>query len=384
MAKRFVCGGLFGAALVAVAWWIASRTPATPTPNAAQPKLPIDWSLTKEFPTIPDPDGGPETPAERLTLQVEEGWLVVRLEAADGRLQWHIVLARATEPAPPAVEVDSKFRSVDVRYGPYFVRENAGRLRVYREKKTSAAPAWPLPKADPEEKPFGFANNLRMGQAGDWFWLTAGAVPDRPDVRIRFQHVSLRDKGHGYQGFLGGLAYAFCGSEGKCFDEGDLLTARRVPPYEAEATLRYRKVRAEFGTKPPPALDGATWFNTSAPLTLDRLRGKVVLLDFWGKWCGPCVAKLPAVQALHDKFKDRGLVVIGVHSADQHDGLAAFLTERKVTVPVLIDSGKTASRYLIEAWPAYFLIDKSGKVVSGFTSQPPTAERIEALLSDGS
>lgn len=144
----------------------------------------------------------------------------------------------------------------------------------------------------------------------------------------------------------------------------------------AEAEVRLKKL----GGKPAPALDAGRWLNAPDGLKLDGLKDKVVLVDFWGQWCGPCVEKLPRVEELHAKFKDRGLVVIGVHSADRSDKLDEFLKANKVSFPVVIDRGETATRYGVEAWPTYFLIDKTGKVVWGFSNEPPAADRIEQLL----
>jgi thiol-disulfide isomerase/thioredoxin len=163
-------------------------------------------------------------------------------------------------------------------------------------------------------------------------------------------------------------------------DEGDLLVATRTLIPEALAELQVRKVKRELFEKPAPALDARQWLNTAQDLSLDRLKGKVVLLDFWGQWCIPCVKKLPHSEAMHIKFKDRGLLVIGVHSADQSEKLEEFLKTKRVSFPVMIDRGETAKRYVISAWPTYFLIDKTGKVVWGFADEPPTAKQIEELL----
>jgi thiol-disulfide isomerase/thioredoxin len=163
-------------------------------------------------------------------------------------------------------------------------------------------------------------------------------------------------------------------------DEGDLLVAELTSMPEVEHALLVKKIRKEIGTKPAPALAARQWLNAPGGLDLDKLRGKVVLLDFWGTWCGPCVAKLPRTEELHQKYKDRGLVVIGVHSENGGEKVADFLKEKEYTFPVAIDTGDTAARYAIEAWPTYFLIDKAGKVAWGFEHNPPKEDRIEELL----
>jgi thiol-disulfide isomerase/thioredoxin len=352
--------------------------------QTAPPGLPANWSMVKELPAVLESAGIAAIPAEKLLLRVDNGWLVVRLESGDGTLQWQVVLARATDAGPPVVNTKPNLHSIDVQYGPYLVRENFGRLRIYRERKTKDAPSWSVPTLPGTLKERFSAGDLRLTRFSEWFWITAGPAIEKSDVCIRFQHDSLRDAGCGVQNWENVLYYAFCGYEAKCYEESDLLTCRRVSLGEAEAVLQKRKFKAEFANKPAPALDGSKWFNTPAPLALEGLKGKVVLLDFWGKWCGPCVAKLPVSQRLYDKYKGQGLVVIGVHSANDHESLDEFLKQKAVTFPVVIDSGKTASRYLIELWPTYFLIDRSGKPVSGFASEPPTAERIAQMLGSAS
>ena len=80
--------------------------------------------------------------------------------------------------------------------------------------------------------------------------------------------------------------------------------------------------------KPAPELDGVTWLNTDKPqMTLADFRGKYVLLDFWTTWCGPCHADFPGVRLLHDLYKDKGFVIIGVH--DNSMPLAAIQADVK-------------------------------------------------------
>jgi thiol-disulfide isomerase/thioredoxin len=66
--------------------------------------------------------------------------------------------------------------------------------------------------------------------------------------------------------------------------------------------------------KPAPQASAATWVNVAEgeEPTPDRLRGKVVMIEFWGTWCAPCVRAMPRVQELHDRYRDRGLVVLAI------------------------------------------------------------------------
>lgn len=117
-------------------------------------------------------------------------------------------------------------------------------------------------------------------------------------------------------------------------------------------------------------------------ITLSELRGKIVLLDFWGAWCGPCRKKLPDTQKVYDKFKGQGLVVIGIHSSFGTEKTASFLAENNYTFPTGIDTGHIAKDYGVSGWPTCFLIDKEGRLVWGPRHALPSENQIEALLRD--
>ena len=99
--------------------------------------------------------------------------------------------------------------------------------------------------------------------------------------------------------------------------------------------------------------------------TLAKLRGNVVVLEFWGTWCRPCVERMPYTQRLHETYKDRGLVVIAIHSRADGGKASAFVQKHHYTFPVAIDSGKTARQYAVGTYPSYFLIDQKGCLVWG-------------------
>jgi len=132
--------------------------------------------------------------------------------------------------------------------------------------------------------------------------------------------------------------------------------------------------------KIPPPLHISKWFGS--PVTLEDLNGKVVLLDFWGAWCGPCLRWLPHTQQLYDKYNKMGLQVIGIHSLRDSESAGEFLSENNYTFLAGIDTGETASNYAVAAWPTYYLIDKNGRLTWGPKHAPPSENQIESLLKD--
>ena len=129
-----------------------------------------------------------------------------------------------------------------------------------------------------------------------------------------------------------------------------------------------------------PALSVSKWIGE--PITLEQLKGKVVLLDFWGNWCGPCRAKLPRTQELHDKYKDKGLEVIGIHSLQASEKAADFINENNYTFRTGLDTNETADSYKITGWPTYYLIDKQGNLAWGPEHSAPPEDLIKALLAE--
>ncbi len=118
-----------------------------------------------------------------------------------------------------------------------------------------------------------------------------------------------------------------------------------------------------------PKLDGGIqWFN-SKPLTLQELKGKVVLVDFWTYSCINCIRTLPHIKSWYAKYKDKGLVVIGVHTPEfafegQPKNVQAALGKFGITYPVVMDNNfKIWNSFSNKYWPAHYLINRDGKVV---------------------
>jgi cytochrome c biogenesis protein CcdA/thiol-disulfide isomerase/thioredoxin len=140
---------------------------------------------------------------------------------------------------------------------------------------------------------------------------------------------------------------------------------------EKSATLvvnatKSRPVLADEG--PMPELNGAVAWLNSPPLSRDSLRGKVVLIDFWTYSCINCLRTLPYVEGWAAKYKDAGLVVIGVHTPEfaferDQANVEKAVRDLKINYPVAIDSDhKIWQAFNNEYWPAHYLVDGKGRI----------------------
>ena len=97
-------------------------------------------------------------------------------------------------------------------------------------------------------------------------------------------------------------------------------------------------------------------------VTLAEFKGKVVLLDFWATWCGPCREELPALQRIHRDLADKDVVVLALDAKEEKDVVAKFIEKQKYTFPVLLTPSEVLDGYRIHAYPSVFAIDKNGLV----------------------
>ena len=121
--------------------------------------------------------------------------------------------------------------------------------------------------------------------------------------------------------------------------------------------------------------------------TLPSLRGKIVWLDFCASWCGPCRASFPVMDRIYNKYKARGLVVLGVSVDDDAQKWQSFVEKTGVTFPVVRDAQhKLVSSAGIENMPTSFLIDATGHIVAvyhgfkGAETEAAVEQEIESLL----
>lgn len=139
----------------------------------------------------------------------------------------------------------------------------------------------------------------------------------------------------------------------------------------------------------PDFIAGGQWFN-SKPLTMGELRGNVVLVDFWTYTCINCIRTLPYIKSWHEKYKDKGLVIVGVHTPEfefekNPENVKKAIKDFGIEYPVMQDNDfATWTAYANHYWPAKYLVNQEGKIVYthfGEGDYDETEEKIQELLS---
>jgi len=123
------------------------------------------------------------------------------------------------------------------------------------------------------------------------------------------------------------------------------------------------------------------------PLSVSALKGKVVLVDFWATWCGPCVGELPNVRAIYEKYHGSGFDIIGVSLDKDRVALDAFLKAQNVTWPQYFDGqgwqNQLAQKYGIDSIPATFLLGRDGKIIAKGLRGEALGQAVEKALAGG-
>lgn len=165
------------------------------------------------------------------------------------------------------------------------------------------------------------------------------------------------------------------------------LIARLAKP----AAPQHTTVAAETGLPMMPSISDAThWFN-SPPLTSESLRGKVVLVDFWTYSCINCLRTLPYLKAWDEKYRDQGLVIIGVHTPEfafekDQRNVGQAIRDLGIKYPVAMDNQYAIwNAYNNQYWPAHYLIDAQGHIRDqhfGEGAYDETERMIQTLLKE--
>jgi thiol-disulfide isomerase/thioredoxin len=148
-----------------------------------------------------------------------------------------------------------------------------------------------------------------------------------------------------------------------------------------------------LGGESAPSLEGGgPWFNTKRqPLTLSALRGKVIAVEMWTAGCENCLNVLPYLRQWNARYRDRGLVVVGVHSPEfAHERSVQYvqeaITRLGITYPVVMDNDhRIWNAYHNNYWPALYLIDKKSQIRYSHVGEGAygvTEQMIKQLLAE--
>ena len=152
------------------------------------------------------------------------------------------------------------------------------------------------------------------------------------------------------------------------FEEGAFKfndTGLKLASEEEGANQKYWDARLTVGADPfafsTKTLDGK-------PISLESYKGKVVLLDFWATWCGPCVAALPELQATYKKYHAQGLEVVGISFDEDKSALTSFIKDKKMAWPQVFDGKgwgtEIGALYGVKAIPFVLLVGRDGKIAA--------------------
>ncbi|HEX9163791.1 MAG TPA: TlpA disulfide reductase family protein [Thermoanaerobaculia bacterium] len=102
----------------------------------------------------------------------------------------------------------------------------------------------------------------------------------------------------------------------------------------------------------------------SGTVSLHDLRGKVVYVDFWASWCGPCRQSFPWMSSMSEKYAKDGLVIVAVNLDKDVDAAGSFIQEYTPPFTIAFDpAGKTAEAFGVEAMPSSFIVSRTGKIM---------------------
>jgi thiol-disulfide isomerase/thioredoxin len=159
-----------------------------------------------------------------------------------------------------------------------------------------------------------------------------------------------------------------------------------VPAIYLEGDARKRARLANFDLCPEsPALGAMTQWNNTESLgegrSLAEFKGKIVVLDFWATWCGPCIQSIPKNNEIAKEYADDGVVLIGVCHKDGGEKMVETIRSKKIEYPCVLDAkGEANAAFKVDGYPDYVIIDREGRVRGADVQNGQVQNAIEYLL----
>jgi cytochrome c biogenesis protein CcmG/thiol:disulfide interchange protein DsbE len=145
-----------------------------------------------------------------------------------------------------------------------------------------------------------------------------------------------------------------------------------------------RALAADVAAGKAPAAPGFTLrrLDRTGTVSLSSLRGRVVVLNFWASWCGPCKHEAPLLEAASRRYRRDGVVVVGIDSQDFASDARSFTRRFRLDYANLHDGpGEVSARYGVQGFPETWFVDRRGRLVADHVVGPLTAARLRADLA---
>jgi len=214
----------------------------------------------------------------------------------------------------------------------------------------------------------GAESQNRAGAADDLIWWANKAGLDREIIRPAVELLANASRDSSYA--IADEAALLIREYGLRLGENDPSIQARIALAQLEETL------SDGYSFTLPSVDGTI-------LRLKELRGKVVLLNFWATWCGPCRAEKPILQKVYDELKDKGFMILAITDEDPAV-VRRFAGEYHITVPVIIDRRRTVfDHYLIEGIPKTIILNRQGRAVARPVTITDEAQLRKVLAAAG-
>lgn len=121
----------------------------------------------------------------------------------------------------------------------------------------------------------------------------------------------------------------------------------------------------------------------SEPMSLNSLKGNVVILDFWASWCGPCRNSIPFYNEMHEKYADEGLVIIGLNVNENEATIRKSIEDLDIEYYVAMPENKLNAHFQVQGIPSMYMFDREGKPIDNFVGYGPELDnKIESLIMD--
>ena len=141
------------------------------------------------------------------------------------------------------------------------------------------------------------------------------------------------------------------------------LFAYTPPPDAREQAPQTAGNRVDLTGKDAPSFRGVSLDGKA--YSLEELKGKPVLLDFWASWCGPCIKSMPTLEKLHADYRAQGLVILGIDVGEKRETVEKFLQTKSVSYPVIMgDEAGIPAAYGVSAFPTFVMIGPDGRVAA--------------------